>query len=99
MREQGGPMRKRSTRTVASALLAGFVLAGGAVAQASTATTEPGGDATETTAAATEATEAAPTETPPPPTAPERGAADLVIWTDDTRQDTVQEIAQPFADE
>jgi maltose-binding protein MalE len=97
-------MRKRPTRTVAIALLAGFVLAGGAVAQASTGTTEPGDDAaTGDTTAATEettaGTEAPPAETAPPPTAPERGAADLVIWTDDTRQATVQEIAQPFADE
>jgi maltose-binding protein MalE len=94
-------MRKRSTRTVAIAMLAGFLLAGGAVAQAGTGTTVPADDAaTEgTTAETTAATDAAPTETPPPPTAPERGEADLVIWTDDTRQGTVQEISQAFADE
>jgi maltose-binding protein MalE len=53
--------------------------------------------ATETTAAA-EGTAAPETEAPPP-TAPERGDADLVIWTDDTRQPVIEEIAGPFADE
>ena len=33
------------------------------------------------------------------PTAPPRGDADLVIWTDDTRQPVIEEIAEPFAEE
>src|SRR5690554_3749424 len=37
--------------------------------------------------------------TEPEPTIPERGDADLVIWTDDTRRPIVDEIAQPFAEE
>jgi arabinogalactan oligomer/maltooligosaccharide transport system substrate-binding protein len=54
--------------------------------------------ATETTAAATETTAAAPGSTAPP-TAPPRGTADLVIWTDDTRQPVIEEIATTFAEE
>lgn len=37
--------------------------------------------------------------TPPDPTIPERGDADLVIWTDDTRRALVEELAIPFAEE
>lgn len=37
--------------------------------------------------------------TEPEPTIPERGDADLVIWTDDTRRPVVDAIAQPFAEE
>jgi maltose-binding protein MalE len=48
----------------------------------------------ETTAAA-EGTAPATTEFVPP----ERGDADLVIWTDDTRQPVIEEIAGPFAEE
>ena len=48
-----------------------------------TATAEPTGTAEETTA----------------PTAPPRGDADLVIWTDDTRQSVVEGIATTFAEE
>jgi maltose-binding protein MalE len=85
-------------------VLAAVAFAGSAVGVAS-ATTEPPGStepmgteaAAETTAAAgTEAAEApATTEFQPP----ERGDADLVIWTDDTRQAVIEEIAGPFADE
>jgi maltose-binding protein MalE len=60
-----------------------------------TAATETTG-VSETTAAA-EGT-AAPGSTAPP-TAPSRGSADLVIWTDDTRKPVVEEIATTFAEE
>ncbi len=99
------------TRAKVWSVLAAVAFAGSAFGAASAnATTEPpdgtapettAGEATETTAAAgTEpaGTEPAGTEAPPP-TAPERGEADLVIWTDDTRQPVVQDIAGPFADE
>jgi arabinogalactan oligomer/maltooligosaccharide transport system substrate-binding protein len=69
-------------------------------ADATTATTS--GEAPTTASADTSATTApagtAPAETSPP-TAPARGDADLVIWTDDTRQPVVEEIATTFADE
>jgi maltose-binding protein MalE len=58
--------------------------------------TEPAG--TEPAGTAPAGTEA-PAATEPPVTAPDRGDADLVIWTDDTRQPVVEAIAQPFADE
>ena len=59
-----------------------------------TAGTEPtDGAATETTTAGTES------EGTSAPTAPPRGDADLVVWTDDTRQDVVQGIADVFAEE
>jgi maltose-binding protein MalE len=57
----------------------------------SAATEDTGGEDTATTAAETEETAA--------PTAPPRGDADLVIWTDDTRQPVIEEIATTFAEE
>lgn len=62
--------------------------------------TEPEGtDAPE----ATEPTSTEPASTEPetsaPPTAPPRGDADLVVWTDDTRQPVIEEIATTFAEE
>ncbi len=85
--------------------------AGGAATAATTATAESGATTPEATTAAsepegtTEATE--PDESAPAtepegtsaPTAPPRGDADLVIWTDDTRQPVIEEIATTFADE
>lgn len=70
-----------------------------------TATAEPTGDTataepTEDTATAEPTTE--PTEDTgetTAPTAPPRGDADLVIWTDDTRQPVIEEIATTFAEE
>ena len=96
------------TRAKVWSVVAAVAFVGSAIGAANSAnagTTEPDDTAvatteaaaTETTAAA-EGTEPAGTEAPPP-TAPERGDADLVIWTDDTRQATVEAIAQPFADE
>ena len=63
------------------------------------ATSEPTGTAggTDTTTEDTTAV-SEPTETSPP-TAPPRGDADLVIWTDDTRKPVIEEIATTFADE
>ncbi len=67
----------------------------GAAGTAGATTVPPGTEPAGTEPAGTEpaATEAA------PPTAPQRGDADLVIWTDDTRQPVIEEIAQPFAEE
>lgn len=81
--------RKRSLSIVAVVAMA---TAGIGIASSAGATTAP-----PSTAPA--GTEAAPADTTPPPTAPARGTADLVIWTDDTRQQTVQDIAGPFAEE
>jgi maltose-binding protein MalE len=81
-------------RAKAVSILAAAVLV--AAAGTAGATTVPG---TEPPGTEPPGTEPAPAATEPPPTAPERGEADLVIWTDNTRQPTVQEIAQPFADE
>jgi maltose-binding protein MalE len=72
------------------------------------ATTEADGSAATTAAPASSApadtsATTAPAGTGPaetsPPTAPARGDADLVIWTDDTRQPVIEEIATTFADE
>jgi len=86
--------RKRSLSIVAVVAMAtaGIGIASSAGASTAPPSTEPAGSAAA-------GTEAAPAETAPPPTAPERGTADLVIWTDDTRQQTVQDIAGPFAEE
>jgi arabinogalactan oligomer / maltooligosaccharide transport system substrate-binding protein len=54
------------------------------------------------TTAGSDTTAPAETTVPPesaPPTAPPRGDADLVIWTDDTRQPVIEEIATTFAEE
>lgn len=58
-------------------------------------TSDTASDSTEATTAGSDAA----AEDTTPPTPPERGDADLVIWTDDTRQATVQELAEPFAEE
>ncbi len=102
---EGGSMRSRSKvwSILAAVTLVGAVGSVGAAG----ATTEPpaGTEPAGTEPAGTEpaGTEPAGTEavaaTEPPVTAPERGDADLVIWTDDTRQPVVEAIAQPFADE
>jgi len=55
--------------------------------------------APETTAAASDTTAAPAPGSTAPPTAPPRGTADLVIWTDDTRQPVIEEIATTFAEE
>jgi maltose-binding protein MalE len=103
--------RKRSLSIVAAAAIAAAGLGAATSASATTeppgtepagtepASTEPAGTdaAAGTEPAGTDAAAAA-TEAPAP-TAPERGEADLVIWTDDTRRAVVDEIAQPFADE
>ncbi len=79
--------------------------AGGAEGTTAEGTTAPEGTTAEGTtaegtAAGTTAAEGttAPGETSPP-TAPARGDADLVIWSDDTRQAVVQGIADVFAEE
>ena len=90
------------TRVKVWSVLSAVALAGsGLAASSASATTEPPGtEPAGTEPAGTETTAAAePAATEPPPTAPERGDADLVIWTDNTRQPVVQDIAGPFADE
>jgi maltose-binding protein MalE len=87
----------RTRAKVWSLLTAVAVLGAASTAGATTAgatTVPPGTEPAGTEPAATE-----PAGTEPPPTAPERGEADLVIWTDDTRQPVIEAIAQPFADE
>jgi maltose-binding protein MalE len=89
------PMRshRRSLSIVAAA---GLALTGLGAATATAATEPPGTEPMGTEPVATDAP--APAEEPTP-TAPPRGDADLVIWTDDTRRPVVEAIAQPFADE
>ena len=100
--------RAKVWSVVAAVAFAGTAIGAANSASAGTDTTTPEDTAvTETTAAAegtSSATEtsAADEGTAPPTTefvAPERGDADLVIWTDDTRQATIEEIAAPFAEE
>lgn len=86
-----------------------LVAVAGALAVAAIGTAGVAGATTappDTEAAGTEpaGTEAAGTEAPAGTeaaveTAPPRGDADLVIWTDDTRQALVEELAAPFAEE
>lgn len=64
-----------------------------------TPTTAPGTTAPGTTAPGTTAPGTTAPDGTTAPTAPPRGDADLVIWTDDTRQPVVDEIAQTFAEE
>jgi len=96
-------MRNRATIW---SVLAVVTLFGGAATTVSATTEPPGTEPVGTEPAGTAptvtepaGTEAAAPEEEAPATAPPRGEADLVIWTDDTRQATVQEIAQLFADE
>jgi arabinogalactan oligomer/maltooligosaccharide transport system substrate-binding protein len=79
-------------------VLAAAAFAGSAAGVAG-ATTEPPGttEPAGTEPAGTEAAAEAPETTEFQP--PERGDADLVIWTDDTRQPVIEEIAVPFAEE
>ena len=105
-------MRTRTFRATALSVLACFSLvaaacgdddddddAGGADATTAEGTTAPEG----TTAAEGTTAEGTTAGTEPEgtsaPTAPARGDADLVIWTDDTRQPVVEEIATTFAEE
>ena len=101
------------TRAKVWSVAATVAFAGAAIgaANSASATTEPDDTATATTEAAAETTSAGtepagteaagtePTGTAPPPTAPAPSDADLVIWTDDTRQGPIEAIAQPFAEE
>jgi maltose-binding protein MalE len=93
-------MRSRSKvwpilAAVTLAAAVGSVGAAGATTEPPAGTEPAGTEPAGTEPAGTEA----PAATEPPVTAPERGDADLVIWTDDTRQPVVEQIAQPFADE
>ena len=88
----------RTRAKVWSLLTAVAVL--GLAGTAGATTVPPGTEPAGTEPAGTEAPAAAePAGTEPPPTAPERGDADLVIWTDNTRRPVIEEIAQPFAEE
>ena len=82
---------------VATGLVAGLVAASviSSVGMSATAdSTTPGSDAPETTVAST-APAAEPTTTAYVP--PARGAADLVIWADDTRVKVLKPLADKFA--
>jgi arabinogalactan oligomer / maltooligosaccharide transport system substrate-binding protein len=83
----------RTRVKVWSFLTAVSVLAAAGTAGATTV--PPGTEPAGTEPAGTEA----PTATEPPVTAPERGDADLVIWTSDTQTPVIQAIAEPFAEE
>ena len=76
----------------------------GTQVEGTAAPTAPAGTAAEDTmpegtAVATTAGDSAAPEETSAPTAPPRGDADLVIWTDDTRRDVVQGIADTFGEE
>ena len=108
-------MRTRTFRATALSVLACFSLvaaacgdddddddAGGADTTTAEGTAAPEGTTADTGAGTTAAEGTTPGTEPEgtsAPTAPPRGDADLVIWTDDTRQPVVEEIATTFAEE
>ena len=108
-------MRTRTFRATALSVLACFSLvaaacgdddddddAGGADATTAEGTAAPEGTTGDTGAGTTVAEGTTPGTEPEgtsAPTAPARGDADLVIWTDDTRQPVVEEVATTFAEE